>query len=67
MSSTLSLSRPGFQPSFTGLFDALCRLGEASPVGRAVDALNAETDADLLARGTTRQLEVRRIFAGRFY
>lgn len=42
-------------------------MAEAGPRMEEVRRLNALSDADLTARGTTREAEVRRIFADRFY
>ena len=42
-------------------WDAIVRLAENSPRMRALNALNAMSDEDLAARGTTRQAEILRI------
>lgn len=42
-------------------WDTLIRLAENSPRIRALNALNAMSDEELAARGTTRQAEMLRI------
>jgi uncharacterized protein YjiS (DUF1127 family) len=54
-----TLARP-----FRGVWNFLVLVAEAHPRMEAVNKLNALSDADLEARGTTRSDEVRRIFAG---
>lgn len=49
------------------VWNFLIMLAEAHPKMDAIKALNAKSDAQLAARGTDRQAEVRRIFAGQFY
>lgn len=49
------------------VFAALVWLGETGPRAQAVRKLNGESDESLAARGTSREAEVNRIFAGRFY
>ncbi|WP_156215160.1 hypothetical protein [Pseudorhodobacter antarcticus] len=49
------------------MFNVLIAVAEAHPKMQEVSRLNAQTDAQLAARGTTRENEVRRIFAGQFY
>ena len=39
----------------------LVRMAEASPRVREIERLNAQSDADLARRGTTRDAEIRRI------
>lgn len=48
---------------FRALGRGLVRLADNSSYMRQVEALNELTDDELAARGTTRQDEVRRIFA----
>jgi hypothetical protein len=67
-----SIAKPEFRLStaiarpFVALFDILIAMAEAHPKMQEVSALNAQTDAQLAARGTDREAEVRRIFAGHF-
>jgi len=60
--STHSLSSLAARP-FAAFWNLLIRMAEAHPRMDAVNALNAQTDEQLAARGTTRANEVRRIFA----
>lgn len=52
---------------FRAMGQFLISLAEAGPRMDEVRRLNAMTDADLAARGLTREGEVRRIFADRFH
>lgn len=52
---------------FNRIWNGLVYLGENSTRGRALQKLNAVSDAELEARGVTRQEIVRRIFADRLY
>ncbi len=52
---------------FTGYINVMVRLAEAGPRMAAVRKLNETTDAQLAAKGTTRDREVQRIFGGHFY
>ncbi len=52
---------------FVAFWNVMVRIAEAHPKMTAVKALNAQTDAQLAARGTSRTDEIRRIFAGQFY
>ena len=52
---------------FRALVQALVRMGECAPQMREVNRLNALSDSDLAQRGLTREGEIRRIFADRFY
>lgn len=63
---TQSLAGLAARP-FIAFWEVLIRMAEAHPKMGAVGALNAQTDEQLAARGTTREQEVRRIFAGQFY
>ncbi|MFO7805113.1 MAG: DUF1127 domain-containing protein [Paracoccaceae bacterium] len=55
----------------TGIFRSighwLVDLAERSPMNRAVTKLNATTDEELAARGTTRRAEIERLFKPAFY
>jgi|GEM_PF-1052368 hypothetical protein len=51
---------------FTAFWNLLIMIAEANPKMAEVAKLNSMTDADLAARGTSREAEVRRIFAGHF-
>lgn len=52
---------------FVAVWNFMLMLAEAHPKMTAVNKLNAMSDEQLAARGTTRADEVRRIFAGQFY
>lgn len=52
---------------FRALGDLLVRMAEVTPYARALDLLNATSDEDLRARGTTRAAEIRRILGSRLY
>ena len=62
----LSLSKLAARP-FVAFWNVMVLIAEAHPKMNAVNALNAQTDAQLAARGTNRTNEIRRIFAGQFY
>lgn len=47
---------------FVGIWNFLILMAETGPRMEAVRRLNAMSDADLAARGTTRHAEVQRIF-----
>jgi hypothetical protein len=42
-------------------------MAEVTPYARALDLLNATSDEDLRARGTSRAAEIRRILGSRLY
>lgn len=46
---------------FTGIFDALVRVGEANTKVRQINALSALSDAELAARGLRREDIIRRV------
>lgn len=46
---------------FTGIFDALVRIGEANAKVRQINALSALSDAELAARGMRREDIIRRV------
>lgn len=46
---------------FTGIFDALVRVGEANTKVRQINALSALSDAELTARGLRREDIIRRV------
>lgn len=46
---------------FTGIFDALVRVGEANTKVRQINALSALSDAELAARGMRREDIIRRV------
>ncbi len=46
---------------FTGIFDALVRIGEANTKVRQINALSALSDAELAARGMRREDIIRRV------
>ncbi|MCU9836791.1 MULTISPECIES: DUF1127 domain-containing protein [Ruegeria] len=46
---------------FTGIFDALVRVGEANAKVRQINALSALSDAELAARGMRREDIIRRV------
>lgn len=50
-----------------GIGNTLIRMAEAGPKMREVKRLNEQSDADLAAKGLTREGEVRRIFSAHFY
>lgn len=52
---------------FNWIWTGVVYLGENSSRGRALKKLNAISDAELEARGVTRQQVIRRIFADRLY
>lgn len=52
---------------FKAVWRFLVRLAESDSRIQAVNRLNAMSDADLSAKGLTRDEEVRRIFAGSYY
>ncbi|AUH35486.1 DUF1127 domain-containing protein [Paracoccus tegillarcae] len=52
---------------FRALFNGLIALAEAGPRMKQVRKLNALSDEELAARGTTRVEEVRRIFGDQMY
>ena len=52
---------------FRAFADFLIRITEASPYARALDLLNGTSDEDLLAHGTTREAEIRRILGSRHH
>lgn len=52
---------------FAAYLDLMVRIAEAGPRMQAVRKLSAQTDADLAARGKTREGEVRRLFGSFFY
>lgn len=56
------LARP-----FVAIWNGMIALAEASETAHRVERLSALSDAELAARGTDRQTEIRRIFAGRMY
>ncbi|MDN5786295.1 DUF1127 domain-containing protein [Pseudorhodobacter sp.] len=56
------LARP-----FVAFWNLLILMAESTPRMEAVRALNAQSDGDLAARGTTRADEVRRIFGDRIH
>ncbi|MFN4158279.1 MAG: hypothetical protein ACK4GO_07750 [Gemmobacter sp.] len=59
-------ARPGFLSRLgAGLWAVLMSLAEHGPMMGEVRRLNALSDADLAARGLTREGEVRRIFGAR--
>lgn len=62
----LRLSTLALRP-FVWIWNALIAISEAHPKLAEVNKLNTQTDADLAARGTTREDEIRRIFSGQFY
>ena len=62
---TVSLSSLAARP-FVAFWNLMILIAEAHPRMEAVNALNAQTDEQLAARGTTRSDEVRRIFANHF-
>jgi hypothetical protein len=49
------------------LGDFLIRMAEASPYARALDLLNGTSEEDLLAHGTTHEVEIRRILGSRYH
>jgi hypothetical protein len=65
----ITSEKPGFRLSalvlrpVTAIWNWLMIIAESHPRLTEITRLNAQTDADLLARGTTREAEVRRIFA----
>lgn len=63
---TITASRPSTHYPAAGLLRAfgnlLVRMAETTPHSRALDQLNAISDEVLLARGTTRDAEIRRHF-----
>ena len=56
------LARP-----FVAFFELLVRMAEANPRTAQLRALSALTDAELEARGRTRQGEIARIMGGLYY
>ncbi|WP_022703818.1 hypothetical protein [Pseudorhodobacter ferrugineus] len=56
------LTRP-----FVAVWNFLILLAEAHPKMTAINKLNAQSDAQLAERGTSREAEIRRIFSGQFY
>lgn len=56
-----------FARPFVAFGNLLVRMGEASQLAQAVNTLSETTDAELAARGTTREEQVRHIFRGRLY
>lgn len=46
---------------FTGIFEAMARIGEASEKVRQINALSALSDAELAQRGLRREDIVRRV------
>lgn len=50
---------------FVAFWNVLILIAEAHPKMAEVTKLNETSDTELAARGTSRQQEVRRIFAGR--
>ena len=52
---------------FRALGDLLVRMAEVTPYARALDLLNATSDEDLRARGTTRAAEIRRVLGPRLH
>ncbi|MBC9246586.1 DUF1127 domain-containing protein [Paracoccus sp. 11-3] len=59
--------RWGFTAPFRAIGGFLIRLAESSPRAKAVRRLNATSDAELAARGLTREGELRRIFGALYY
>lgn len=49
------------------ILDVLVSMGKYSSIAKQVDALNAFSDAELEARGTSRHAEIQRIFNGHLY
>jgi hypothetical protein len=56
------LARP-----FVAIWNFMILMAESHPKMEEVRKLNAKTDEDLAARGTSREAEVRRIFSDRLY
>jgi uncharacterized protein YjiS (DUF1127 family) len=52
---------------FKNLWTMLCWLGENSSRARMIREISAMSDADLEAKGLTREDLVRRVFDGAFY
>jgi hypothetical protein len=52
---------------FAAFGNLLIAIGQASPLAKQIDGLNAISDDQLAAAGTTRNDEIRRIFGARFY
>ncbi|RUS60342.1 hypothetical protein EGN72_08950 [Pseudorhodobacter sp. E13] len=50
---------------FTSFWNLLVAIGENHPINATIQKLNDTPDAELAARGTSREQEIRRIFAGR--
>lgn len=63
---TLRLSTLVSRP-FVWVWNGMIAMAEANPKMVAIDRLNAQSDADLAARGTNREAEIRRIFQGCSY
>ena len=65
----VTTTKPGFHLStflarpFVAVFNVLVAMAEAHPRMAQINKLNAISDAELAARGTTRADEVRRLFA----
>lgn len=59
--------RQALAAPFKAVWHGLILLAEAGPCMDQVRKLNAMSDADLAARGLTREGEVRRIFVDRYY
>lgn len=62
----LRLSAIAFRP-FAWVWNLLVAISEAHPKMAQVNKLNAQTDEELAALGTTREAEVRRIFSSQSY
>lgn len=50
---------------FVSFWNLLIAIGESHPMNATITKLNETSDAELAARGTSREQEIRRIFAGR--
>lgn len=61
-----SLANMALAP-FRAVGNFLVTLADASPRMQQITKLNALTDADLAAKGLTRDGEIRRIFGAHFY
>lgn len=63
---TLSLGGILARP-FVAVWNFMIMVAEAHPKMDAINKLNRLSDDQLAARGTSREAEIRRIFAGQFY
>lgn len=56
-----------FLAPFRVIGNLMVAAAETGPIMKEVNKLNALTDADLAAKGLTREGEIRRIFGARYY